>query len=219
MRLARSNNISACSLFSNNPSMPLSDQGPHNLLDDNSLHSLKSWGKQYPSYIKWMNFCSVIVALHALSGLLLFGTIMFYTVPDLLHHIFHARHIRAEEYFTVVFILGSFLCCTVLLIGCWRAFQYHRALRSATFVDGTDAERWVHASVQGHQFWKTCAGATLILFLAWAPLLMYTGYNEIDYYLSKEKPTMRLPENVDEEPQRVINEEPKDPNPSKAPRN
>lgn len=176
--------------------MALFDQDPSELLDDNSLHPLKSLGIHYPSYLKWMNFCSVVVAFYAFGGLLLFGASIFSVVPDLLQRIFYSHYARIEEYFIVVFILGSFLCCTCLLWGCWRTFQYHHALRSAIFVDGTDANRWVHASVQGHRLWKTCAGATLALVLGWAPLLMYVGYDEIEHHLWKWEDGPPIPEAI-----------------------
>lgn len=162
--------------------MALLDQDPSDLLDDNSLHPDKTLGVHYPPYLKWMNFCSLMVGLFAFGGALLFGAFTVSVLPDLFKRLLRPYH-RPEEYLFVLFILGSFACCLLLLWGCWRAFEYRRSLRSATFVGASDAERWLHASAQGNRLWKTCAAATVALVLAWGPLLLYFGYDEIDRYL------------------------------------
>lgn len=162
--------------------MALFDQDPSELLDDNSHHPNKALGRHYPPYLKWMNFCSLMVGLFALGGAVLFGTLSISFAPRMIKRLFSSYH-RPEEYLFVVFFLGSLLCCLLLLWGCWRAFEYRRSLRSATFVGVSDAERWLHASIQGNHLWKTCAAATLALVLSWGPILMYAGYDEIKHYI------------------------------------
>ncbi len=165
--------------------MTLFDKDSSDLLDDHALDPNKQLGAHYPPYLKWVNFCSLMVALYALGGVLLFGTLVFEVVPDLLFRIWYSEYNyrRVQEALGIVFILGSFACCACLLLGCWRAYQYRTALRSATFVGDADADRWLHASAAGNRLWRVCAGATLALVLGWGPLLIHTGYDEIDRYL------------------------------------
>ena len=147
-----------------------------NLLDDYSHSSHVSMGAHYTGYTRWLRFCGVVVGLLALFGILVSG---FVTVNFLTYGLSYYR--RLEDFLILLFLIGSGVCCFLLLLGCWQAFQYDRALRSATFVNVLESKRWEYASPQAYRLWRLCGLATLTLVLSWGPILLHFGYEELSF--------------------------------------